>query len=1157
MVGPVDACSPRLRVRGVRQSQDELCLQCVVERGSEEIHIVLREAWALTEPAPQADDIVRVLLCTASFDFVRWTGNSHFVESAPLIVDDKSNIFILSPDTLVSSTAVADSFACLRKAVLASRFPRGVAGSAMSPAALSGSMIHDLFQAIITNSGIVSSVDDGDNVDIFSLSAAVEDVVANHIQDIYAADMHETQARKLLMSSVPGILSWATTFLGPRANAPVTDSRKIRHVAVPAVHDIEELVWSPIFGLKGKFDASVELRNAESPTASACIAPLELKTGSSRGNAGISHYAQVVLYTLLMSDRYGMSVKRGLLSYIRISQLANGVSSESVGQETMSASQATRKFKNERGELLSKRPRLDIRKTAEDYETGTTRDSIVNVVRDELVGIVMQRNKLARFVKVDAEVKLLPPMVSGIPAMCEKCFCLDSCMAQHKLLEHGTAESAESDGPGAELFCRKTDHLQNTVADYYSYWQTVLVAEEAHASAGRSELWAVPASEKQAAGSCWTGLYMKPPKFDSSTTSQAENEAQTFSPSRNRLPFVFYIPNDASVAERYILSSSCISVGDFVVVSVQRFDALERHNRDSVRAPAVATGFVETLTESEVRVKADRDLWEWSCRMHSSPDTIVWRIDAEEISASFNTAKANVESLFVLDEAGNSEKLRSLIVELRRPCFGRLPEHDQAFLEKFCKDISNKGMNVNAEQRRALQMSVQAQDYLLILGMPGTGKTATLAAIVLAAVKRRRTVLLCSHTRAAVDNALSRLLDLDFTDFVRVGQRSHVSDSRLDAHYVGSDTCSAVKDLADRLEKPAVVATTCLGINHAVFAKRHKYDIVIVDEASQILQPICVGPLRFSASAFILVGDHYQLPPLMKSASGRGIEEMKQVPKATNRPGSSQQFPGRIQGSEVQDEDLPGSESLFRRLCDAHPHAVVSLVKQYRMANEIMELSNTLVYHGQMTCGSSDVGRQMLNTALGNTSKYAKWLKAVVNPTRRILFLSTSGNKTAMNESTPNGIDIPSRSSISPGDYARRSVKEANIITKAISALTANGLCMKDIAVLTPYRAQVAVLRAALKKLGENKSLLPETSTIDQYQGKDKACIFFSLVVNDDSGQIGPLLQDWRRVNVAITRARSKLVMVGSAAALKHGGSFLQSLINIIHAKNAVIPVEE
>jgi hypothetical protein len=136
---------------------------------------------------------------------------------------------------------------------------------------------------------------------------------------------------------------------------------------------------------------------------------------------------------------------------------------------------------------------------------------------------------------------------------------------------------------------------------------------------------------------------------------------------------------------------------------------------------------------------------------------------------------------------------------------------------------------------------------------------------------------------------------------------------------------STVHELSVLARRTPIVATTCLGVSHALFQQR-QFDVCIVDEASQITQPICLGPLRF-ANSFVLVGDHYQLPPLVRSA-------------------------------ECREGGM--SVSLFRRLCEAAPTAVVQLEHQYRMAADIALLANTLVYNHQLRDGSAVIAQQSL-----------------------------------------------------------------------------------------------------------------------------------------------------------------------------------------------------
>lgn len=203
------------------------------------------------------------------------------------------------------------------------------------------------------------------------------------------------------------------------------------------------------------------------------IAAFEFKTGRVAFGLNNYHRAQVLLYTLLMSDRYDTTVLNGLLTYIS----GNNVQA---GKENLSQ--------------------------------GGEHSSVVVAARAELVGLIMARNNLAGHValqmdKVD-EVRL-PPLIQGRQMLCEKCFAVDSCMIQHKLSEGGTAETVTG-GPGEALFAAKTKHLTTKHAEYYNSWHRSIRQEETHVLKLRSELWTLGAEAREKLGRCWSYLRLDP-----------------------------------------------------------------------------------------------------------------------------------------------------------------------------------------------------------------------------------------------------------------------------------------------------------------------------------------------------------------------------------------------------------------------------------------------------------------------------------------------------------------------------------------------------------------------------------------------------------------------------------------------------------------------
>ncbi|CAN0262276.1 unnamed protein product, partial [Ectocarpus sp. 4 AP-2014] len=231
---------------------------------------------------------------------------------------------------------------------------------------------------------------------------------------------------------------------------------------------------------------------------------------------------------------------------------------------------------------------------------------------------------------------------------------------------------------------------------------------------------------------------------------------------------------------------------------------------------------------------------------------------------------------------------------------------------------------LNEDQRDAVRKLVTAKDYALLLGMPGTGKTWTIAFAVRVLLARGASVLITSYTHSAVDNLLLKLIE-EGVPCLRVGKPSSVHPG-VRPHCVNYDgSAETTVAYSELVASARVVGCTCLGVKHPLFSHR-RFDYCVVDEAGQISQPVVLAPLR-CADVFVLVGDHYQLPPLVTS-------------------------------SEALEAGM--SESLFRRLCEAHPASLQRLSYQYRMNGDVMALCNDLTYSGRLRCGNATVGAQRL-----------------------------------------------------------------------------------------------------------------------------------------------------------------------------------------------------
>jgi DNA replication ATP-dependent helicase Dna2 len=264
------------------------------------------------------------------------------------------------------------------------------------------------------------------------------------------------------------------------------------------------------------------------------------------------------------------------------------------------------------------------------------------------------------------------------------------------------------------------------------------------------------------------------------------------------------------------------------------------------------------------------------------------------------------------------------------------------------------------------------------------------------------------------------------------------------------------------------------------------FDVAIVDEATQLVEPLTVGVLQL-ADRFILVGDARQLPPVVESDETRSAY-------ATAR-----------RSEEAAAMELRGlDQTLFERLCGRLPE--VALDRQYRMNRRVQDLSNRLYYGGRLQADESCAERR-LELDSGGLAALSDDLRRRLDPERALVW-----------ETLP------------PAEEGRRNEREVSAVVETISALidcspAAQGMAER-IGVISPFRAQCARIRRGLAEaLGEDVARRVEVDTVERFQGREKEVMLVSLVVNSWSD----FVMDDRRLNVAFTRARSKLIVFGPA----------------------------
>ncbi|WP_226007525.1 AAA domain-containing protein [Natrinema salinisoli] len=374
------------------------------------------------------------------------------------------------------------------------------------------------------------------------------------------------------------------------------------------------------------------------------------------------------------------------------------------------------------------------------------------------------------------------------------------------------------------------------------------------------------------------------------------------------------------------------------------------------------------------------------------------------------------------------------------------------------KEIDETFIDNNEKQNEAVTKAVGAADCALIHGPPGTGKTYTIARAIRAMVERGERVLLSAFTNRAVDNALEALLEqlddvIDEGRVVRVGSESGIRD---DMEPYRLERAGDPEDRVAKLQNAQVVAATTSTCGSRVM-KEQAFDVALVDEAAQLTEPGTCAAINL-AERFVLVGDHEQLPPVVRA-----------------------------------ENDL--TESLFERLVDLHPEAGVMLDRQYRMNQRIQVFASNEFYDGRLRPATSEVAARNLDDLEGvSRDELPEHLRDPVS------FVDVEGDRSQYTDS-----------------------EEAARIAELIERYEAAGLDRTDIGVIAPFRAQVS----------EISNHVPDdvaVDTVDRFQGSSQEVIVVSFTA---TGSLeGPIFEDYRRINVALTRPKRALVLVGDSQAL-------------------------
>ncbi len=565
-----------------------------------------------------------------------------------------------------------------------------------------------------------------------------------------------------------------------------------------------------------------------------------------------------------------------------------------------------------------------------------------------------------------------------------------------------------------------------------------------------------------------------------------------------------------------------ISVGDLVMLS--RRDPLLSDN---------PTGTVVQKTNYSITVAFD------------NPRSFLFGRDLRmDLYVNDITYQRMKDALMKLQSAdGRLAELRNIIVGLQPP-----EESDEADIEQWFNQ------DLNESQQHAVAKSMGANDFHLIHGPPGTGKTTTAIEVIEQAVTNGQKVLATAASNTAVDNILDFLLDRG-VNAVRVGHparvtpklKEHTLDSLIEqnekyqraeelrdqafakkeeqddyTHPSGKyrrgmsnkkikqlaeegrgsrgvpedkiqemaqwikiqDEVDELFEKADELREEAVdevlsqkqvICTTNSTAGSELMADR-EFDLVVIDEATQATEPSCLVSITHGKKV-VMAGDHRQLPPTVK-----------------NQKAAEKGF----------------GDTLFERLAETYPKIKNMLEVQYRMHEKIMSFSSNEFYDDNLSADKT-VKNHTLEDFQIDINVFDNEVTPILDPHEPVVFVDTVGR------------DAKERTR--QGSTSKENPEEALLVTQMVQNLLNSGMAPEDIAVISPYNDQVDLLDRKI----DAEDL--EINSVDGFQGREKEVVLISLTRSNSQNAIG-FLEDIRRLNVSLTRAKRKLIVVGDSSTI-------------------------
>ncbi len=847
----------------------------------------------------------------------------------------------------------------------------------------------------------------------------------------------------------------------------------------------EKMIYSKYLGIQGRIDRLIQT------IPSSRFVIIETKTGTSPSSSQITAFYQSMAYATILQEYFPSKVDKLLIEY----------------------------------------PRLSINERMLEY----------NYDEKELLKVLKIRNEIWNILIGNQ------PQVGDLHT-CARCSSKDACnFHKYRLQMSNPLVKSYHKNPFQEIFEKNAQQqaLFKRINAYMSWFLYHLDKEFIHNIQILKEL-QMPPEIREKTGNCIANL-----QFNSIFIKNRENLI-SFSKGGNKN-----------------IKNTRIRIGDYVIITPQEYTPLTSES---------ISGFIKEISKEKIIIMIFREI--------NSEDqfqsSLSYRIDLTSSNYMTNLQKRAVDMLCrfsISTYYPNIKKLRDLLLFRTSPKLGKVAEELLNFDDSFFFDLA---------QKQAISLAMKSEDMVLIQGPPGTGKTTIITEITnrlvikfrknmenISADKKKKSnldyfikhgkksyglvypVLISAYTNKAVDNILLKIIER-FPDLkvIRIGKKSSIENPKILKHsiehvcremhvYPTGEKESIIDPFKARLvlKNADIICTTTTSAANLLL-ENTKFDTVILDEAAQIVESSAIIPL-LKGDHFILVGDHQQLPPISQG------EDIK-VPK------ESVDFLQKLHFSPERGLGV----SIFERLISEFNHSpsYIMLSYQYRMNKIISDFVSNTFYEGKLEPGivnGKNIGDQTFSDFIVdnglegfNSNKNDLWGQ-FFDPNLPMIFIDTINS--VANDSSEYTLtkELTSKFNHKEAEIIVRVIghffKEIAYIYKNIDDIIQ---ILKKIGIISGYRAQNQKIHEELLKYFDenifNNIDIPKFSedekkfifeslaidTVDRFQGQERELIIYSFVDSNPQHEIEKLNMELRRLNVAISRAKKKIIFVGNSPTL-------------------------